>query len=223
MPLLIRGHRISYEAIYQFIYAEAPNLIPFLARRHRKRLKRWHTRKHRKSHIPQRVPITERPVTVARRRQYGHWEADTIVSRTGKSALLIMAERKSRVIKLAKLPRKTAAATRTAINRRLSRYPKKFRRSITYDNGSENTEHLKVNQVLGTKSYFCLPYHSWEKGTVENSGGLVRRTYPKRTNFDNISSRDVKRLEVRLNQRPRKCLGYLTSLETLQKSGALTG
>jgi IS30 family transposase len=223
LPRSLTGERISHESIYQFIYKEAPNLIQFLARAHRRRLKRWHTNKHRRSHIPQRVSITERPAVVETRRQFGHWEADTIVSRTGRAALMVMVERKSRLTKLAKLNRKTAAAMRTAINRRLSRYPTRLRRTLTYDNGSENTEHLKVNKTLGTKSFFCQPYHSWEKGTVENTAGLVRRTYPKRTNFDTITSREVKRLEILLNKRPRKCLGFRTPLEAIQKSGALTG
>jgi IS30 family transposase len=219
----LEAHHISYEAIYQFIYSEAPNLVHFLARRHKKRMKRWHTNKHRKSHIPQRVSITKRPAIVESRRQFGHWEADTVVSRTGRSALLVMVERKSRLAKVAKLDRKTAAAMRIAINRRLSKLPKALRRTLTYDNGSENVEHTKVNKTLGTKSYFCHPFHSWEKGAVENINGLVRRTYPKHTNFDTITSREVKRLEVLLNQRPRKCLGFYTPLEVIQKSGALTG
>jgi IS30 family transposase len=136
---------------------------------------------------------------------------------------MVMVERKSRLTKLAKLKRKTAAAMRVAINRRLSRFPKRLRRTLTYDNGSENVEHVRVNRTVGTRSYFCQPFHSWEKGSVENVAGLVRRTYPKRTNFDTIPSREVKRLEVLLNQRPRKCLGFHTPLETIQKSGALTG
>lgn len=219
----LKGVRISHEAIYQFLYTEAPHLAQFLARRHKKRMKRWHTNKHRKSHIPQRVSIDERPAIVESRRQFGHWEADTILSRAGKAALMVLVERKSRLTRLAKLKRKTAAAMRAAINRRLSRFPKRLRRTLTYDNGSENVEHVRVNKTVGTKSYFCQPFHSWEKGAVENINGLVRRTYPKRTNFDTITSREIKRLEILLNQRPRKCLGFCTPLEVIRKSGALTG
>lgn len=217
------GLGISHEAIYQFIYAEARNLIPLLARSHRKRLRRWHTKKHRKSHIPQRVPITQRPGIVEERRQFGHWEADTVISRLSKPALLVMVERKSRYVRLALLPQKSAGATRTAINRRLSRLPDGLRRTITYDNGSENVEHLKVNETVGTKSYFCLPFHSWEKGTVENTAGLVRRYFPKKTDFATISPEQVHRVEWRLNNRPRKCLNFRTPLEVYRSSVALTG
>jgi IS30 family transposase len=217
------GLDISHEAIYQFIYAEARNLIPLLARSHRKRLRRWHSKKHRKSHIPQRVPITQRPRTVEARRQFGHWEADTAISRASLPSLLVMIERKSRYVKMAWLPRKSADATRVAINRRLSRMPKGLRRSVTYDNGSENVEHLKVNATVGTKSYFCLPFHSWEKGTVENTVGLVRRYFPKKTDFDTISHEQVRRVEWRLNNRPRKCLNFRTPLEVFRSGVALTG
>jgi IS30 family transposase len=214
---------ISHEAIYQFIYAEARDLIPLLARSHRKRLPRRHTKKHRKSHIPQRVPIAQRPHIVEERRQFGHWESDTAISRVSLPALLVMVELKSRFVKLALLPQKSAEATRTAINRRLSQLPSGLRRTITYDNGSENVEHTRVNKTVGTCSYFCNPFHSWEKGTVENTVGLVRRYFPKKTDFDTISQEQVHRVEQRLNNRPRKCLDFRTPLEVYRSGVALTG
>jgi transposase, IS30 family len=217
------SNRVSHEAIYQYLYLEAPDLVSFLPRAHRKRLKRWHSKKHAKSHIPQRVPITQRPEIIARRTQFGHWEADTVISRKSLPSLLVLAERKSRLVKISWLPRKSASSARKAINRRLAQLPKTSRRSITYDNGSENVEHIKVNRTLGTKSYFCLPFHSWEKGTVENIIGLVRRTFPKKTDFATITTQQVKSLENRLNRRPRKCLRFQTPLEVYKKSGALTG
>ncbi len=214
---------VSHEAIYQFIYSDARNLIPHLARAHRKRLRRWHSKKHRKNHIPQRTPITLRPTIVESRQQFGHWEADTIISRKSKPALLIMVERKSRLVKLAWLPQKSASHTRAAINRRLVRISKGLRRTITYDNGSENVEHLRVNSVSGTRSYFCLPFHSWEKGCVENTAGLVRRFYPKKTNFVTITPADVRRVERILNSRPRKCLRFKTPEQVFRLGVALTG
>jgi IS30 family transposase len=186
-------------------------------------MRRWHTKKHRKSHIPQRTPITERPAAIETRRQYGHWEADTIISRKSKPSLMIMVERKSRLVKLAWLSRKSAAQTRAAINRRLVRFSKGLRRTITYDNGSENVEHLMVNRVSGTRSYFCLPFHSWEKGCVENTAGLVRRFYPKKTDFATISPEDVRRVERKLNSRPRKCLHFKTPEQVFRLGVALTG
>jgi len=214
---LARRERVSHEAIYQWLYAEARDLVPALARAHRKRLPRGHSRKHRKPHIPQRVSIRERPVSVAARRQVGHWEVDTAVSRHGPAALAVMAERKTLFTKLRRLPRKTAHQLRVAITRRMARHPKRLRRSFTYDNGSENVEHLEVNRVLGSKSYFCEPFHSWEKGTVENTIGLVRRRWPKGTDFTRVSDREIKRAERWLNNRPRKRLGFMTPAEAFRR------
>ena len=214
---------ISHEAVYQFIYSEARNLISLLARSHRKRLQRWHSHKHRKSHIPERTPITQRPAIVQTRRQFGHWEADTVISRKSKASLLVMVERKSRFVKIAWLPQKSASKTRAAINRRLTHFSKGLRRTITYDNGSENIEHLQVNNLLGTRSFFCLPFHSWEKGTVENTNGLVRRFYPKKTDFATITPAEVRRVEQTLNSRPRKCLRFKTPEQVFRLGVALTG
>jgi transposase, IS30 family len=230
-PEQIAGHlrlqksnlSISHEAVYQFIYSEARNLIPLLARSHRKRLQRWHSHKHRKSHIPERTPISQRPAIVQTRCQFGHWEADTIISRKSKASLLVMVERKSRFVKLAWLPQKSASKTRAAINRRLTHFSKGLRRTITYDNGSENIEHLQVNALLATRSFFCLPFHSWEKGTVENTNGLVRRFYPKKTDFATITPANVRRVERNLNSRPRKCLRFKTPEQVFRLGVALTG
>lgn len=207
---------ISHEAIYQWIYTDARDLIPFLLHAHRKRQRRGYSRKHRKSHIPARIPLSERPKAVEARRVVGHWESDTAVSRQSSAAMQVSVERKTRYTKLAKLERKTAGAAATALNRRLSQYPQKVRRSITRDNGSENTDHVRVNATLGTRSYFCAPFHSWERGTNENTIGLVRRFLPKKTDFATISDKDLRKIEYWLNHRPRKCLDYLTPAEVFK-------
>ena len=212
---------VSHEAIYQWVYLDARELIPRLVRAHRKRLRRGHSSKHKSSHIPSRTPISKRPAFVQRRRQPGHWEGDTIVSRQSKPVLQILVERKTRFSRLNKLPAKTATAMRISTNRALARYPKHLRRSITYDNGSENVQHERVNATLGTVSYFCEPMHSWEKGSVENVAGLVRRWLPKKTDFAKVSSDQVRRTERWLNGLPRKCLGYKTPAEAFRQSVAL--
>lgn len=204
---------ITHEAIYQWVYTEARELIPCLLRAHKKRLRREYSRKHVKSHIPGRVSIEERPQEVAGRKVAGHWEADTAVSRQSVAAIQVATERKTRLARLSKLERKGAHEMRVALTRRLSRCPARLRKTITYDNGSENTDHEKTNDILGTRSYFCAPYHSWEKGTVENTIGLVRRSLPKKTDFATVSSKELRTIERRLNNRPRKCLGYLTPTE----------
>ncbi len=110
-----------------------------------------------------------------------------------------MVERKSRIIYLEKLLREISHLFSQAISSRLIDTPKHIRRTITYDNGSENVDHYKINQQLETKSYFCNPYHSWEKGSVENAIGLVRRFLPKKTDFAKLSSQEISSIEYHLN------------------------
>lgn len=207
------GGCISHEAIYQWIYQDAPALIPFLLRAHRRRKHRGYSRKHKQSHIPQRVSIQERPAGVLNRRQIGHWETDTISCRKSYQAVQVSVERKARYAKLAKLKAKTSRAMSLALTRRLSRFPAQLRRSITYDNGPENAEHMRTNHILGTASYFCEPFHSYERGTVENTIGLVRRFLPKKTNLATVSQHQLTKIESWLNTRPRKCLGFKTPAE----------
>lgn len=221
------GLHISHEAIYQFIYDKATrkeqNLVQYLARAHKRRKLRTHSHRHKSLHIPQRVSIKERPEEANERLQPGHWEADTIISRRSKAALGIILERTTRRIHLAKLKAKTSSFFRAAINRRLNRYPQHLRLSITYDNGCENVEHVYTNRVLGTKSYFCEPFHSWEKGSLENVVGIIRRFFPKKTDFALVTKEQVKRVENLINNRPRKCLNYKTPNEFLWSSVALPG
>ena len=207
---------ISHEAIYQWIYQDATHLIAFLVRAHRRRKHRGYSRKHKKSHIPDRISIRERPAAVLKRRQIGHWETDTVSCRKSYQAVQVSVERKARYAKLAKLKAKTSRAMSLALIRRLCRYPAKMRRSITYDNGPENAEHMRTNKVLGTASYFCEPFHSYERGTVENTIGLVRRFIPKKTNLAKISQDHLTKIEYWLNNRPRKCLRFRTPAEVFK-------
>ena len=215
---------ISHEAIYQWVYAEARHLVPSLVRAHRRRTRRGYSRRHQTTHIPARVSIRQRPAHVLRRRQVGHWETDTMISRASAVALQVTVERKTRYTRLARLPRKGAHEMSVALTRRLSHYPPWVRLSLTYDNGSENTEHGRTNRVLQTRSYFCEPFHSWERGTVENTVGLVRRFFPKQTDLALLSKTQVQSVERWLNHRPRKCLGFRTPAEVFKTAGvALAG
>ncbi len=215
LPLEHPSFCISHEAIYQYIYKEHHELIAQLTRSHKKRHKKGHSRKHKKSHIPNRVGIQDRPEDIAQRQHMGHWESDTIVSRQSVAAIMLLVERKTRVSLITKINQKTALENSQGIIARLQDFPQTLRQSITYDNGSENTEHETVNQQLNTLSFFCNPYHSWEKGSVENTAGLVRRIYPKKTDFAVVPDEDIAATEFLLNNRPRKCLNYLTPLEAM--------
>lgn len=218
---------ISHETIYRFVYApgnpKRRELIQALTRQHCKRKRRGYSRKHTKTHIPMRVSIKERPAETFSRTRFGDWEADTMVSRKSLAAVAVVLERRSRYAKLAKLSRKSADRMRAAINRRLGRLPRHMRQTITYDNGSENSEHILVNKRLGTRSYFCEPYHSYEKGSVEQVVGLVRRYLPKGCDLSLVSSRRLRMIEKRINERPRKCLQYLTPAECYKNGVALKG
>lgn len=218
-------HCISHETIYKFIYdtrnPKRRDLIKALARQYRRRKRRGYSRRHCKVHIPSRRSIQDRPAQAQDRKQAGHWEADTMVSRKSLAAIGVILERKARYVKLAKLKRKTAGLLRSAINRRLGRIPRHLRRTITYDNGTENTEHLLVNKRLGTESFFCEPYHSYEKGSIEQAIGLLRRWIPKGCDLSKVSSRQLKKIEKRINARPRKCLQYLTPSEAYKNCVAL--
>lgn len=216
MKILRPRQAYSHEAIYQWVYSQASHLIPCLPRRHRNRRRRGYGRRSRKYHIPNRIHVGERPAAANERRQSGHWEADTIVSSRSSPVLQLAVERRARYTILNRLRGRHSAAMRAALNRSMRHLPVRHLRSITYDNGSENVEHGKVNDTLGTKSFFCTPYTSQERGTVENTAGLVRRFFPKGTNFARVSSKKVKAVQYWLNHRPRKVLNYKTPAEVFR-------
>ncbi len=216
---------ICVESIYRYIYDYRTrcqeNFVPYLVRAHKRRQVRGHRHTHRDLHIPERISIIHRPGHVNARRHIGHWESDTVIARHSHAALSVTVERKTRFTKILRLQRRTARDLRVGLTRSLSQYPRHIRRTITYDNGPENVEHMIVNKVLGTRSYFCEPFHSWQKATVENTIGIIRRTFPKKTNFDKVTSAQIKRLERRLNNRPRKVLHYRTPKEAFTSCVAL--
>lgn len=223
------GCSISHEAIYQYIYDKETrrkiNLAIYLPRAHKKRkfFGQGHHHKN-KTHIPRRVPIDKRPRYIEKRVQPGHWEVDTITSRQSKEALAVSIERSSRLIHIRKISAKESRKLVKALTHSLGHYPRGLRRTITYDNGSENVEHERINRLLGTKSYFCAPFHSWEKGSIEHAIGLIRRFLPKKTDFAIISYNRVRKIENLLNNRPRKCLNFQTPKEVSNSQCvALTG
>lgn len=229
-PELIAGHlpllkpelpHITHEAIYQWIYHERRDLIKLLVRSHAKRGQRKSYRK-RRIHIPRRISVHQRPKAASQRLEPGHWETDLILGQ-GTAALQVIVERMSRYSLLRKIPFKSAGHSRAAVTAMLSSLPKVLRRSITYDNGPENAEHLVLNDDLDLCSYFCEPYHSWEKGTVENTNGLIRRFIPKRAPLESFSEASIVKLQNWLNDRPRKILGFKTPRAVFQAFGALAG
>jgi IS30 family transposase len=213
---------ISPEAIYQWIYSEAPHLIGCLTRTHKQRWPKGKRKRSRIHHIVGKTSIAQRPEAANKRTTIGHWETDLVIGK-GRSALKVVVERKSRLTKLKIVKDTTARISNNALIGMLLPLPETVRQSITYDNGSENTKHAELNTILRTKSFFCEPYHSWEKGTVENTNGIIRRFFPKKTNFDTLSDNEIRKVESWLNSRPRKCLDFLTPQESFDSGVALTG
>jgi transposase, IS30 family len=202
--------KTNYETIYQWIYSDRKDLIPFLTKSHRIRRKRGSAKQKRSPKIPNRTMIEKRPDYVNLRSEIGHWEIDTAISRKSKAAIMVLVERKTRYVIIKKLSAKTAYFMHDAAVKSLKNYPENIRQSIAYDNGTENTLHELTNKVLGTKSYFCNPYHSWEKGTVENIIGIIRWFYPKKTDWENVTQWDLNKIARFINNRPMKLLGFKT-------------
>jgi len=207
-------HYVSQETIYQYIYNDYPQLGLYLPRKRHRRLPKSKLRKTKGSKIPDRVSIKERPPEIEDRKEFGHFEADCVVSsRKGKGALLTIAERVSRYTIIAKLTEKTSFQANLALSFSLSKYPKGLVKSTTYDNGSEFSGHKEVNNVIKMDSYFCEPYHSWEKGTIENRNGVIRYYFPKGTDFSKITEEQIKYVQDKINNRPMKLLGFRTPKE----------
>jgi len=212
---------ISHESIYQWVYAEARHLIRYLPYKRPCRGARRVDRS--KTLILGRVPVSERPQVANLRQEAGHWEAD-LLEGSGRAALKVAVERKTRFSRLSKVQDKSAVASRNALRFIFSSVPPVLRKSVTYDNGIENALHRDINSYFQMESFFCLPRHCWEKPTVENTNGLIRWHLPKRTNLDMIPDQKILEIEAWLNSRPRKCLQFQTPAEALKDASvALTG
>jgi transposase, IS30 family len=163
------------------------------------------------------VRIDGRPAIVASRRRYGDWEGDTIVGRGRVGGLLSLVERKSGFTLLARVPNRRAATVRCAAEETLAALPKTLLHTATFDNGKEFAEHERLSAATGLAIYFAQPYAAWQRGTNENTNGLVRQYVPKGTDLTATSHRAVAAIQSSLNDRPRKRLGYRTPREVLNK------
>lgn len=162
--------------------------------------------------IPNRVDIDERPDDVELKLDIGHWEGDTVHGTDGY--FVTLAERKSKLFLFALVKRKTKSAVSKAIIKLLKPYKKRCK-SITFDNGGEFAAHEKISRALKCHIYFAKPYHSWQRGLNENSNGLLRRYFPKKTGIANISNKVLQEVSLLINIRPRKTLDYLSPLEVI--------
>jgi transposase, IS30 family len=205
---------ISVEAIYQHIYedkARAGDLAALL-RCQKTRRKRYASGHQRRGVLKDRVCIEQRPAVVDARSRLGDWEGDTVIGRGHRGALVTLVERLSRYTLSALVPSKHSEGVTTAMIE-LLRPHKALCHTITLDNGKEFAQHSFVGNCLQCSIYFAHPYHSWERGLNENTNGLLRQYFPKKTNFLKVTEQQLADALYALNHRPRKCLGYKTPHE----------
>jgi len=214
------GEKLTHETIYTIIYApenKKQKLWTYLHRRRKKRMRKGGRMVHRESRIPEAVSIDHRPKHVEERKQVGHWETDNVIGKqTDKTALSVTVERKIKIAIISKVKKGAKDKTEKLVAR-MSRLPKNLRRTMTADNGSENTNHKDITKSLEIFFYYCHAYHSWERGTNENTNGRLRYFIPKGVSIDSIDEETIRLIEWKMNNTPRKCLGFKTPLEVLEE------
>ena len=206
---------ISYESIYRFIRRD---------KKHGGRLFRllrlpakWRKRNNgpeRRGHLTGKRHISERPASIEGREEFGHWEMDTIVSSTDRHCVVTLVERATGCLLLGKLRSRSVAATNQRVIQLIRRHRHLFK-TITVDNGTEFHGYRDIERATGTTFYFATPYHSWERGTNENTNGLVREYIPKRTSMKHVTQARCEQIALRLNNRPRKRYRFFSPLEIL--------
>jgi len=211
---------ISHESIYRYIYHRSAQkdywhrLLP-----HQKLKRGWRGRRGGSpaSFIKLRRSISERPSEVENRNTPGHWEADFMLFSKYGQNLLVLHERQTRFTIIDHPADRKAIPTADAIIRKLACLPKAIRKTISFDNGTEFAEHHRLHQVLGMQTFFCDPHSPWQKGGVENAIGRLRRGLPRKTNLDALAATAIDSQARRLNNTPRKCLGFHTPAEAFAK------
>jgi IS30 family transposase len=163
------------------------------------------------------ISIDLRPKIINDRIRTGDWESDTVESRDRKPGINTFVERKTGLVFITRLKDKTSEATVSVIESRMKYLPDELKRTATFDNGPENQKWEEIEKRTGLKCFFAHAYHSWERGTNENTNGLIRDFFPKKTDFTTVSNEELQYVEDNLNNRPRKRLGWKTPLEAFSK------
>src|ERR1700726_4448532 len=219
--------RVSHETIYRSLFIQArgvlkKELIQHLRTQRRIRRSR-HSRVsgHCSGQIVDAISIRERPAEIERRAIHGHWEGD-LLDANKNSHIATLVERHSRFTTLVKVPSKDTAGVVAALSRLVRKLPASLRRSLTWDRGLEMAKHKTFTVATNVKVYFCDPQSPWQRGTNENTNGLLRQYFPKRTDLSGYTQAELDKVAQRLNQRPRKTLGFETPASRLQASVAST-
>ena len=224
-PAHLAGASISHTTIYRWIWAcpeRAQRLRPCLRIGYKKRRKPY-GKPSKRGQIPNRVSIEERPAVVEERTRLGDWEGDTVVGKGRSGYVVTNVDRTSRYLVARKVERATAKAVTSALHDAMRRLPPELRQTQTFDNGREFAGHERIAQLLGMDVYFAHPYSSWERGTNENTNGLLRQYLPKCKVFTQLTEWELADIIRQFNDRPRKCLNYRTPAEVFwRRSVALT-
>lgn len=212
---------ISHESIYMYIYKHRQakvnkKLIKLLPRSRYKR-RNHSSAKPDKERIKDQISIELRPSSVEQREEVGHWEGDLIIGSKQASAIGTLVERKSRYTHIVKLKNRKSKTVTHAFSNKIKDMNPTLKKSLTYDNGMEMSNHKWFTENTGMNVYFAHPYSSWERGTNENTNGLIRRYFPKGTDFNKITEEQIREAETKLNNRPRKVINYMTPLEFIEQ------
>jgi IS30 family transposase len=219
--------RVSHETIYRSLFIQArgvlkKELLGHLRSKRRIRRSR-HSRifKDGRGQIPEAISIRERPAEVEDRAIPGHWEGD-LLRGSGNSHIATLVERHSRFVMLIKVPSRDTAQVVGALSKHVRKLPAALRRSLTWDRGLEMAKHKDFTVATDVKVYFCDPQSPWQRGSNENTNGLLRQYFPKNADLTDYSQSDLNKVALRLNQRPRQTLGFQTPASKLQESVAST-
>ena len=215
---LLGKEMVSHETIYKWIWADklsGGELYKLLRRQGRKYAKRG-SKNAGRGFIPNRIDIDQRPAVVELKERFGDLEIDTIIGKNHKGAILTINDRATSRVWIRKLSGKEATPLAEKTTSALKKV-KELIHTMTADNGKEFAKHEEIAQKLELNFYFCKPYHSWERGANENTNGLIRQYIPKGTDFSEITDKQIKWIENKLNNRPRKRLGYLTPNEKFKQ------
>ncbi|CCQ12775.1 Mobile element protein [Pseudoalteromonas luteoviolacea B = ATCC 29581] len=219
--------QVSHETIYKSLYVRAKNIIHYsfcnhLRRKRPMRHSRYHTNKGDRGsiNIVQGVSIHERSKHIENRRSLGHWEGD-LVTGSKNTHIATLVDRKSRFTIILKLAGKDATTVNAALISTFKKMPSKYRKSLTWDRGMELAKHAELTKEIGIPVYFCDPQCPWQRGTNENTNGLIRQYFPRKTDLSQHSQERLNEVATQLNERPRKSLKFKTPSHKIEKSVAL--
>jgi len=210
--------RISHETIYRSLYVQSRGELRrelTAALRTGRSTRRSRGRAETRGRIPDMIPIAQRPPEIDERRVPGHWEGDLILGAAGKSQIATLVERHTRYVLLARLSDRTTATVTAALEHRIKTLPAHLVQSLTWDQGRELAAHTRFTEATGVQVYFCDPHSPWQRGSNENTNGLLRQYLPRTTDLAQISQSELDQVAAELNGRPRKTLDWRTPAEAL--------